>query len=205
MRTVLLAFYTGLGTSEPWINRATAWCTGKYMHVELVFATPGTVAADGGNMGGRVVEACGVWQGETVFLRPKRFGKTCWEWRALSLPPATVDAVYRFCQAQARAQRPFNKSGLYRSLTPCPRPTDGTQWFCSELVVSALQAGGMLLDAVAAASTPTSVYRAIDGLDEAYHAGTPLLQTRLQHHPLKHTLWRRRLGGGGGGVGGAGQ
>ena len=104
MRSVLLAFYTGLGTSEPWINRATAWCTGKYMHVELVFATPGTVAADGGNMGGRVVEACGVWQGETVFLRPKRFGKTCWEWRALSLPPATVDAVYRFCQAQARAR-----------------------------------------------------------------------------------------------------
>ena len=174
-----LAFYTGLGASEPWINRMTAYVTGKYMHVELVFVD-----------GARTL-ACGVWQGEHVFLRPKTFGKTCWEWRALALRPDQVRTVYAFCARQAHRKCPFNRAGLWRSLTPFPRPNpDGDTWFCSELCVAALQTVGLLLDEVPSACTPTAVYAGLDRA-AAYHAGSPLVDARIRRRPL--TYRRRRL------------
>lgn len=180
--TVALAFYTGMGATEPWINRLTAWCTGRYMHVEVVF------------IDGPHSVACGVWQGECVFLRPKTFGKTCWEWRAVALSPAQVAAVYRFCATQARRRCAFNRWGLWRSVTPLPLANPGGVhgWFCSELCLTALQQAGVLTHEVPCASTPSDVYAALDTI-ATYHTASPLVDVRIAQRPLTY----RGVGGGG--------
>ena len=85
MSTVSFAFYTGQGTSEPFINKLTGYFTGRYMHCEIVF------------VGRSTHEACGIWQNETAFLRPKRFGKSCWEWVELPVTKKQRQIMYAFC------------------------------------------------------------------------------------------------------------
>ena len=69
-------------------------------------------------------------------------------------------------EAFARAQvgKPFNKAGLYRSITPWSRACTDQEFFCSELMCRILQQGGLLLDWEAGAMTPA------------------LLNTQLAHH-----------------------
>ena len=167
MATVSFAFYTGLGAAEPLINRLTAWFTGRHMHVEIVFHQP---------TGAHV--ACGVWAGETTFMRPKTFGKSCWEWRSVAVTRAQEAAIRRFCAAQAQAKVPFSRWAMARALTPFPRPTDGRTWFCSELCVAAMQAAGLLVDEVASATTPSGLWTMLTSLG-AYAAASPLLERRI--------------------------
>lgn len=146
MTTVSFAFYTGLGSSEPLINQITRYFTGRFMHCEIVFVSPGKH------------EACGIWQSETVFLRQKRFGKSCWEWIDLPVTAKQRETMYYFCQEQARRNIPFNTPGFYRCITPFPKKSTGKSWFCSELLVSCCQSAGILMNEISSASTPSSLH-----------------------------------------------
>jgi len=164
-----VAFYRGTN-NEPLINRVTQWWTGQFVHCELVFVDPNT----GKNM------ACGVWQGETVFLRPKTFGRDTWSWKTISVPEASIAKIKQFCQIQANGNKAFNKAGLLRCTTPFPRPTDGTQWFCSELAVTALQNVGLFPEVVASATTPTELYTLLGSLgSSSYQGGSVMMNQRI--------------------------
>jgi len=167
-----IAFYRG-SSNEPLINRLTQWWTGQFVHCELVFVDP----KSGCNM------ACGVWQDETVFLRPKTFGRDTWSWREINMSEADLLKVRAFCKKQADRHSPFNKSGLVRCTTPFPRASCGKAWFCSELAVSALQAAGLFQDLVPSATTPTDLYELLGSLD-AYQGGTPMLGQRIRSKGL---------------------
>lgn len=172
-----MAFYRGTN-NEPLINRMTQWWTGDFVHCELVFVDPRT---------GRNV-ACGVWQDETVFLRPKTFGRDTWTWRSIDMSEESLRAVRAFCKLQADSHCPFNKAGLIRCTTPFPRATCGKAWFCSELAVTALQQTGLLPNIVASATTPTDLYAMLGSLGSAsYQGGTPLLASRIQSKGLTFT------------------
>ena len=169
-----IVFYTGLPEGEPLVNRVTSWLTGRYMHCEIVFTNP-----DGSNT------ACGIWQGQTVFFRPKTFGKQCWVWRTLQATASDVQRVRRFCQRQAAQRLPFNKSGLYRCCTPFPRPTDGTCWFCSEMCVAALQTIGYLTDQMPSSITPTHLYALLGRGVASYANASPLTDERIAAQSLR--------------------
>lgn len=179
---ISFAFYTGLGAGEPLINRITAMLTGRYMHCEIVFHE---------RSGAHV--ACGVWQGERTFMRRKTFGKRCWTWLTINVTPTQMAAVRRFCAAQARRRVPFNQWGLWRCCTPFPRKTDGSCWFCSELCVAALQAGGLLLHEVPSACTPTYVHTLLREHLGAFASGAPgnVLDSRIARHKLSFGHWSR--------------
>jgi len=179
---VSFAFYTGLGASEPWLNRIVAMITGPYMHCEIVFNEPG----------GKHV-ACGVWQGEKTFMRRKTFGKKCWIWRTLNVTAEQQRKMRRFCTQQAKLQVPFNRWGLWRCCSPFPRKSDGKAWFCSELCVCSLQCAGLLLDEVASACTPTYLYSCIMKMG-AFSAAAParLLNQRIARQQLKYK-WTKQL------------
>lgn len=169
-----VAFYRGTA-NEPLINRLTQMWTGDFVHCELVFVDPKT---------GRNV-ACGVWQDETVFLRPKTFGRDTWTWRSVDMSEENLRIVREFCKKQADNKRPFNKAGLIRCTTPFPRATCGEAWFCSELAVSALQQTGLLPNIVASATTPTDLYAMLGMLgSNSYQGGTPLMAQRIQSKGL---------------------
>ena len=180
---VSFVFYTGMGAQEPLINRITSFWTGRFMHCEIVFVEPG-----GRNL------ACGVWQGENVFLRHKTFGKDCWVWRTIQLPPQKVARLKAFCKKQADGKIPFNRSGLFRCITPFPRPTDGRQWFCSELCISALQQVGFFPDEVPSAVTPSYLYDLLGTLD-SYANASPLIEQRIAKKTLKmsRTLQKMKI------------
>ena len=172
--TVSFVFYTGMGDQEPMINRVTSWWTGRFMHCEVVFTN-----SNGTNT------ACGVWQNETTFFRPKTFGKDCWVWRTIRLPSDKVEKMRRFCARQAQMKIPFNKAGLIRCTTIFPRPTDGTCWFCSELCTAALQEVGLLLHEVPSAMTPSYLYECLGRLD-AYNNASPLVEQRIATKKLSY-------------------
>ena len=170
-----VAFYRGTN-NEPLINRVTQWWTGQFVHCELVFVDPHS---------GRNV-ACGVWQDETVFLRPKTFGRDTWSWRTISVPEASIGTIKSFCEEQARGDKPFNKAGLIRCTTPFPRVTDGTSWFCSELAVTALQKVGLFPNIVASATTPTELYALLGDLgSSSYQGGSVMMNQRINTKGLK--------------------
>ena len=181
---VSFVFYTGMGSREPLINRLTSLWTGRFMHCEIVFVQPG-----GRNL------ACGIWQGETVFLRHKTFGKDCWVWRSLQLPQDKVVKMQAFCRKQRDAKVPFNKSGLFRCITPFPRPTDGKAWFCSELCTAALQQVGYFPDEVPSAVTPTYLYELLGSID-TYANSSPLTEERISSKPLRLKRTMRKMGRG---------
>jgi len=170
-----VAFYRGTN-NEPLINRVTQWWTGQFVHCELVFVDP----TSGRNL------ACGVWQDETVFLRPKTFGRDTWSWRTISVPEASINTIKAFCKAQADGNKPFNKAGLIRCTSPFPRPSCGTQWFCSELAVTALQNVGLFPHIVASATTPTDLYNLLGEMgSNSYQGGSVMMDHRINSKGLR--------------------
>ena len=170
-----VAFYRGTA-HEPLINRVTQWWTGQFVHCELVFVDPST----GQNL------ACGVWQDETVFLRPKTFGRDTWSWRTISVPEKSIQTIKQFCKEQADANKPFNKAGLVRCTSPFPRPTDEQSWFCSELAVTAMLRVGLFQNIVASATTPTELYNLLGNLgSNSYQGGSVMMNQRISTKGLK--------------------
>ena len=177
---VSFVFYTGMGDSEPWINRMTSVLTGKFMHCEVVFT-----GARAGQNQNRQPLACGIWQNECVFLRPRTFGKDCWVWRSVKLSKRDVDKMFRFCKTQADNKIPFNRAGFLRCISPFPRPTDGKQWFCSELCMAALQEVGLFANEIPSAVTPTYLHELLATLD-SYASESPHVEERIaKTGPLK--------------------
>jgi len=177
MPSITFAFYMGIGSKEPFINRLTAFFTGKCLHCEVVFAS-----VDGTH------EACGVWQGEETFMRPKRWMKRSWRFLSLPVTAEQRSVMYAFCRAQAAHKRPFNKWGFYRCITPFPRKTDGESWFCSELCMSCLHTAGLMTCEVAASSTPSGLYASLLHAG-AYRTAAPdgVVDTRLRTKGTKLT------------------
>ena len=61
--------------------------------------------------------------------------------------------------ARAQVGKPFSNTGMARSLV-WPRTTDGSSWFCAELVAAILKVGGLLsMDSNPGAATPHGLYK----------------------------------------------
>jgi hypothetical protein len=179
-----IAFYKG-ADNEPLINRATQWWTGDYVHCELVFVDPDT----GKNL------SCGIWQGETVFLRAKTFGRDTWAWKTLSMTTAQIKTIKTFCASQADGTKGFNKSGLIRCTSPFPKATDGESWFCSELCVNALQKAGFCTELEGCMTTPTALYDYLSKEHGAVLSGSVMLDQRIKKKGLSFIRSSKTDGG----------
>lgn len=61
--------------------------------------------------------------------------------------------------ATQQVGKPFSTTGMARSLI-WPRHSDGTSWYCAELVAACLQVGGLMnTESKPGAATPQSLYR----------------------------------------------
>tara|TARA_B100000787_G_scaffold170251_1_gene165250 strand:- start:6315 stop:6914 length:600 start_codon:yes stop_codon:yes gene_type:complete len=175
-----MAFYRPEGKDEPWINTMTSWLTGKFVHVELLFVDPAT---------GKQNLASGVWQNETVFFRRKTFGRTSWSFKSVKVTKKQAVAMREFCSNAAKANIPFNKSGLLRCCTPFPRPTDHAAYFCSELAVCAFQSAGLYKGTIPSMVTPTALWDMVD--DANQHAtASPLIDERINKSGLRFHVQR---------------
>lgn len=173
--TVTVAFYRGGGDTcnEPLLNQATMLLTGKFCHCELIFND---------TRSGVHNLACGIWAEQVVYFRPKTFGRENWSFKEITLGQKDVRTMRAWCSQQVG--KPFNKWGFWRALTPFPRRTDSTCWFCSEMVVTAFQHTGLFPGTIAATVTPTEVYSMCETLDSNQGA-SPLFVKRLGASPLR--------------------
>lgn len=178
METVRVAFYRPTDPNEPLINRITSYLTGKFVHVELVFWDDRTKKQN---------LASSVWQNETVFFKRKTFGRTSWSFKSIQLPVKQVAAMKNFCQECATKSIPFNKMGLIRCVTPFPRPTCHTTYFCSEYVVVAFQKAGLFKTAIPSIVTPSNLWDMLDKMNQMSDA-SPLMQERINQKGLNFSL-----------------
>jgi len=173
--SLIVAFYRPESPNEPFINRATAWITGKFSHCELLFRNPKT---------GKQNLASSVFQSECVFFRSKHFGRVCWTFKTIQITSKQADQMRVFCSNAAQKHIPFNNLGLLRCCSPWPRPTDHTCYFCSEYLICAFQAAGLFEHAIPSVVTPSALFDMLQDFNE-YTTATPMLQERIEKKGLK--------------------
>ena len=77
----------------------------------------------------------------------------------LSLGCSKVAEQKMLAFARAQTGKPFSNAGMARSLV-WPRQTDGSSWFCAELVAAILKVGGLMhQESNPGAATPYSLYK----------------------------------------------
>lgn len=182
---VSLAFYRGGGPNEPFLNKLTRWITGEFVHCEIVFEDPESPKHNA---------SCSVWAGENVFYKPKTFGRDGWSYLSIQVPIQAAADMRDWCKEQAAKNLPFNSWGFYRALTPFPRTTDGSTWFCSELCTAAMQKGGYFDGSIPSTMTPTHLHTMMSKLPH-FNGASPVFRERIAQKGLKlknsgHTIGR---------------
>lgn len=172
---VSLAFYSGGEPDEAFINKLTRWLTGEYVHCEIVFEDADSPKHNA---------SCSVWAGESVFYKPKTFGRAGWSYLSIQVPQEKAKKMKHWCKEQAALNLPFNSWGFYRALTPFPRRTDGSCWFCSELCTACLQIGGYLEGSIPSTMTPTHLHKMISKLPH-FVGASPVFRERIAQKGLK--------------------
>lgn len=159
MTTVKLAFLQQPRdpTDTNWdkfASKLVRYIVGRFDHVEIIFTD-----ADNPSLS----YACSVFQGGEVFFDDdKGYSRDGYEYLTISgMQPADVQRMENFCFQEAYNRSPFNSRGFYRAGTPFPRKKSSGEWFCSELVATALQQGGLLTEYTPGAMTPLGIYDAI--------------------------------------------
>lgn len=168
MRQVMLCFVRSDSSilQESRLNRAAAWLAGgtperpPYIHAELLFV-PEHGLTSGDEVSG---QACSIVYNRNVHMERKRFSRSQWVFRSMNVSQTQYDLMYNFCKAHVG--EPFNKLGYFLAWTPllAPSPSFYTwlgmshRWYCSEIVVAALKAGGMLPATYPASVHPNTLY-----------------------------------------------
>lgn len=166
MEKVTVAFLRGGGQSDLHaMNKLTRILTGPYIHCELVFDSN---------------TSCSILYGQTVHYGPKEFSRDEWVFRSTMIEKSKVRTMRDFCRAEAKAERPFNNWGFYRAITPFPRHTDGTCWFCSELCTHVFQLAGYWPKALACTVSPTDLLGMMDRTFDTYESGAPKIEQRIR-------------------------
>lgn len=168
----IIACYLRAGSSvleDHILNRMAAYMAPKYdgdeqdpvVHVELFFPN-----VDDTTTG----LSAGICYGGQVFMHPKQFTRTNWEFHSIPVTEDQLRKAKAFCDRQRGAG--FNYRGFF-SPRPCGLghdyraarlATHKMPWYCSELVAYTLMHAGVLdgPNAYEASAHPNAAYNIID-------------------------------------------
>ena len=136
---------------EPTLNLVAAVCQwSPYTHVEIAIGE-----APGEN--GMMANVARVFNDSVGVELTQRTGKNpAYTYLSLGCSHTAEQSMLQFAAQQVG--KPFSNLGMARSLV-LPRMSDGSSWFCAELVAAILQKGGLLSrDSNPGAATPYSLY-----------------------------------------------
>tara|TARA_B110000196_G_scaffold318578_1_gene334297 strand:+ start:1432 stop:2043 length:612 start_codon:yes stop_codon:yes gene_type:complete len=149
MEYIKVAFLTGsTKTDVDKVNYWTRVLTGDYIHCEIVFKD---------HKSGKHNLSCSIVYGRSTYMEVRDFSRDEWSFVKVTVTKHEYHRIKRWCEDQVKAEIPFNSWGFYRAITPFPRSTDGTCWFCSEMVCTAFQQIGHFKGAVASTMSPTDL------------------------------------------------
>ena len=133
------------------LNKAAAWVSGDnnpMIHAEVLFV-------DRESADGVIGRSCSIHYGGKVFFKQKKFSRSQWRFRSVSMSQENIRKAMKFCQEHVGDS--FNKVGYFMQPVSAQRLASN-KWFCSEIVAGALNAGGMN---VPPSLHPNALYRAI--------------------------------------------
>lgn len=137
------------------------------IHVELFF--PGANRnKKSETVSGR---ACSIYYNGSVFLTRKSFSRKQWSFRTLNVSEDQYSKILRFCQSHVGEK--FNHLSYFTYPMKCsdrfsPGPYTPTRfgmkprWFCSEICVAALQAGGVLDESIHPSMHPQKLFTVLE-------------------------------------------
>lgn len=151
--------------AQHWLNKAAAKVAPKTndgtppkIHVELFF--PDEAGNENDLVSGR---ACSIHYNGKVFMTRKRFSRKQWSFRSIPTNKDQYDAVVSYCEAAVGCR--FNHLGYF--LQPVlsvdhawPETWFGMKkrYYCSEICVEALKAGGVLHNSVKSQIHPQHLF-----------------------------------------------
>ena len=153
---IYLLFYKP-SSEDPFLNRFVAYFDGPYSHVEMAFPEK-----YGDELWEREMWGTSIYQGETIFFKPKTYQRDGYFSFAIEVSQAQRIKIKEYCRFQADRNVGFSKLGMYMSYLPIQiLNLEGT--FCSKHVSSALVAGQVegLQHLNPALVTPSSLYRTL--------------------------------------------
>jgi len=151
---IYLLFYKPT-VKDPFQNRLVAFFNGPYCHVEMAFPEK-----HGDEIWEKEIYGTSVYQGETIFFKPKTYQRDGYFSFAIEVTQAQRIKIKEYCRMQSERQVMFNRWAMYLAYLPFHLMNiEGT--FCSKHVASALQMGQVEgLDKVnPALVTPSSLFR----------------------------------------------
>ena len=130
------------------------------IHVELFFPSQ-TMSPDADVMVG---QACSIYYNKQVFLTQKSFSRKQWSFRKLSVGSDQYQRTYNFCKQHVGEG--FNHLTYFTYPMNCQQATPywttnlgmKPRWFCSEICIEALKAGGILDKNTWASIHPEKLY-----------------------------------------------
>ena len=173
---IYLLFYKP-STGDPFQNRLVAFFNGPYCHVEMAFPE-----RHGDEPWEKEVWGTSVYQGESIFFKPKTYQRDGYFSFAIEVSQAQRIKIKEYCRVQAEQEVTFSRLAMYLSYLPVHlMHIEGT--FCSKHVASALQVGQVEgMDRVnPSLVTPSSLYRM-------------LLQKSNMESPIVHVVPSRMNG-----------
>lgn len=151
-----------------WLNKMAARLAPKStenpkIHVELFFPGAGT-SKNKEVVTGR---ACSIYYNGSVFMVKKNFSRKQWSFRTLNVNQDQYNKIYHFCQAHVGEK--FNHLSYFtyplrcnEKFSPGPYTPEffgmKPRWFCSEICVAALQAGGVLDEKIHPSMHPQKLF-----------------------------------------------
>ena len=135
-----------------WVGAPVDGRTQPMIHCELFFpsaARSSTLAAFDG-------KSCGIHYNGVAFFNDKRFSRDTWTFRALHVTDAQYAQTRAFCQRVADERHTFNKRGYF-----CGLAKPDKQWYCSQLVGTALRECGVVDLTDQQISHPEHLYTAL--------------------------------------------
>ena len=169
--TIVFTRINKSGRPEPLMNRAAAWVTGsEFAHIELAIGHREARRGAMTNVLRIFNDSTGVELAERMGTNPAFCYMDLW---------CSSDAEQRMLRwAKAQVGKPFSAVGMVRSVI-WPRVSDGSSWFCAELVAAALKVGGIIqADYNTGAATPASLYKMFHS--RCATTGNPVVLRRLQ-------------------------
>ena len=153
---IYLLFYKPTPT-DPFQNRLVAMFDGPFCHVELAFPE-----RYGEEFWEKEVWGSSIYQGETVFFKPKTYKRDGYVSLAIEVNIAQLHKIRSYCKFQTEAKVPFCIKSMYAAYLPF-QVINSDATFCSKHVTNALQYGGIFndIDLNPSLTTPSKLFKLI--------------------------------------------
>ena len=185
---VYLLFYKPC-SDDPLFNRLVALADGPFCHVEMAFPE-----RYGEEPWEKEVWGSSIYQGETVFFKPKTYRREGYVSYALELSYAQMLRIKTYCRMQAVAQAHFSRMAMYAAYVPMHLYSfQGT--FCSKHVTAAMQFALLpeVMHLNPAQVTPSRLYRELARLAQPIVQVVPGKLTRDRSDETGRAMLRQLL------------